>query len=269
MIKFFESILVSVVIFFFLIVTLVVSNKVFAGGGFINSEVISAFFGAFFAFLFIKFGDAMSKLYERRAKHYNALVKLEFDLNKVIFVTNINSLIFNDYKNTFKNAREINKIVYNPLQLQLFKFNDSLMMELFGANIINKVLNYNFDIESINIELETLNSYYKQLIETSMSNLSVDTYLVNISVIEKKVDILDQELKNINRQAEDLLILSRVLMNHKPFFMRFMFWTMNKCKKISKDDLKKERDFLNKQKLEFSKTSKEKRWDLIDKILNK
>lgn len=69
---------------FALIVFYIFSNKALILTSDTLSDGIIAFFGAFLAFVFIKFSDWLSAIRKGSANHFNALVKIERFLNRTV-----------------------------------------------------------------------------------------------------------------------------------------------------------------------------------------
>src|SRR4051812_269798 len=58
--------------------------------------LLGAFAGAFFAFLFVRFGDGLKKVYERKEKHHTSLVRLQHYFNECLSITADNEFIADD-----------------------------------------------------------------------------------------------------------------------------------------------------------------------------
>lgn len=82
----------------------------------VNNQLLtqgfSAFAGAFFAFLFLRLAEFLSKIYQRQVKHYNSLVILETQLNELggIIHDNIYLIPF------FRNAITSGNIYFSKLR---------------------------------------------------------------------------------------------------------------------------------------------------------
>lgn len=108
----------------------------------INDQLLiqgfSAFAGAFFAFLFLRLAEFLSKVYQRQVKHYNSLVILETQLNELggIIHDNIYLIPF------FRNAITSGNIYFS--KLRQLPIDRSHYENLHDIDLINDLFSFNY-----------------------------------------------------------------------------------------------------------------------------
>ena len=83
--KIFSYLFWALLIYFVVSISLIFSFKIVPG---LNRDIVQtgiiAFFGAFFAFIFVKFGEWIRDVRKGNVNHFNSLVKIERLLNRII-----------------------------------------------------------------------------------------------------------------------------------------------------------------------------------------
>src|SRR5712691_6181689 len=67
--------------------------------------LVSAFAGAFFAYLFVKFADGFKKIYDRKEKNHTSLIRLQHYFNDCLNITSDNLFIAEDCIKVFNEQR--------------------------------------------------------------------------------------------------------------------------------------------------------------------
>jgi len=205
------------------------------------SEGLGAFMGAFFAFLFLRLGEALTKLYERQIKHYNAMVELDFLLNGNLQHIGMNFVRIWNYKRNFRESRDRNIIVENPQELTPIPTRENLLLKLYGKDLINSVFTYFISVGNVNADLLTIKKLYSGVIEKSFTRSDPRIYLEHLPEIEKHILILENFLKELDTQTQDLLAMIRVGLRYKPIFTKFMFLVMRGYGVIKEEDMEEEK----------------------------
>ena len=169
-----------------------------------NSSV--AFFGAFFAFLFVKIGEYLSRKRKRNVEHINAVIKFQHIFNK-----SINSL---QQSKTFldnnKKALEAKKI----LTLSFFELpiHDELVYDLKNIDFMNEVYAIFRDYEAINLDLHTLISSYNEVKNFFFENkISTEDFIFNVKEYTERMSILSDYLRQIRIKSIRLFAISKIL----------------------------------------------------------
>lgn len=255
------SIIIFAVIFVFFFKFL--DNIFFNQNEQLVSSGISAFAGAFFAFLFLRLGEGLTKIYARHLKYYNALVKLEFLLNRNFNSISHNKSIINDFRNIISDTKNLRKIIVNPRHFKAFLSIDEILFSLIGQKTINNFFSYNFDISKLNEDFATINRWYADLAKLSIDTKDVDTYIHNLDYLEKHANALDKFLNKLDDRTKQRAAEVRVLIqSHKPVFTKFMFLLLpSKEPKNFEKKVKKEKKLLIE---EMQKTYEENKKEIED-----
>lgn len=266
--QFFIVVGIALIFAFVFVFGFFIFNKIFIGQdfGYIDSA-IGAFMGAFFAFLFIRLGDAFNALYQRQIKHHNALVKLELYLHDTMYLMEHNEFVANDYKNTFKEAKSLKKVIVNPHQFSVFPLAEELQLELFGKEILNMLFSFTFRLKGINADLKSTIDFYSDLKQTCISSKDVATYLENIKMVEERSEVIKAYFIALRKDGIKLICETRVQLKRKTIMTSIMFVIMRIEYKPATDvELTEERKTLLDDQRILQEESKERMSDLQEKI---
>ncbi|MBD3342827.1 MAG: hypothetical protein GF353_27260 [Candidatus Lokiarchaeota archaeon] len=181
--------------------------------------ILGAFFGAFFSFLFVRYG----MIYERKNKNYNALVKLEYQVNSVINQIEGNKHAIEVYKKVFNKGFENSGTPVVYTKLQEFMVNNNILLDLTNINLINDLLSYFIDIEKTNSDIQLLDEIYKELRANIVNgSISEEVYKKNIEYFKSQLDIFEKFIDDLHDQTISKLAIIRLLSKNKPFFTRII-----------------------------------------------
>lgn len=184
--------------------------------------IVSAFSGAFFAYLFVRFGDALKKVYDRKEANHTALFKLQHYFNDCLSTTSDNVFIVDNCVNVFTNARMASEEV--PIYMNSFhqyQINKDLVVQLTNVEYLNEVFSLNVSLRKTNDSLATLDSTYSQLRDSYFAKtIDVKTYKANALRYRDRCI----EIKGFLMQTKDdlirLLAVANILMQDRPFLAR-------------------------------------------------
>ena len=170
------------------------------------TNAIVAFFGAFFAFSFVKLGEIVNRKRKRNVEHINAVIKFQHIFNK-----SINSL---QQSKTFLDnsvkALEAKKI----LTLSFFELpiHDELVYDLKNIDFMNEVYAIFRDYEAINLDLHTLTSSYNEVKNFFFENkISKEDFIFNVKEYTERMSKLSNYLWEIKIKSIRLFAISRIL----------------------------------------------------------
>ena len=228
---------------------------------------LSAFLGAFFAFLFTRFGTLADKLFIRKQKHRTALVGIEKQGNEYQNFIGDNLFIVNDYV-TIANKNIVNKqpfLYFN--ELHELPIDRTLVTKLGNLDMVNELFSLEASVAKINGSIRSLNRF-REMMEQAFINKNIDlaTYLANIETFIAKLAEIAVFLNDLESENKNLIAKARVLIHrdNKSFYIFLLGRVMKK--KFTKRQLKKvpsELEKLNKE-IEETKSTDRKR---IDKLL--
>lgn len=189
-----------------------------------TNQAIAAFMGAFFAFLFVRIGEMLTKIYARQVKNYNALVKIEyFCIEKVDTIAN-NIKIIDDFQSILGEALVKNLPVVYANRLNLLKFDENILLDLSSIDFINEVLSFKVSIGRFNNDMEMLNSMCDNFQNGLMQgHINYQTYKVNMECLLTKMDELKKHLMAMEKKTVEIAACAKVLtVKQKPLFTRFL-----------------------------------------------
>ena len=151
---------------------------------------IDAFLGAFLAFLFIRIGDFLTKIYDREVKHYNALVFLNTELNSIMGIISSNLFILPKFKSTIVNGN-----IYWG-RINVLPITKDLLHQLYDIELINDVFRYINHVETINDDINNITGGYIDLKNALIDRkINTEHYIANADLINKNLTLIEAFLK--------------------------------------------------------------------------
>lgn len=242
------------------------SNRLFLWAFDKNSNFLvsgtAAFLGAFLAFLFVRLGDFLSKVYTREVMHYNSLVTLGTELNELIGMIDSNLYLMPNFKKAIKEGN-----IYWS-RLRILPINKTHLNELYDINLINKVFEFNHEVRSLNNDIENLMEGYNDLKNAFINkHIAVEHYVQNAVLISKQIDLLEKFLTDLSNKVQVLFARVRLQQEKdKPLGTKIMeFFIHTSGSKITQKEINKEVNKLKKELADSRAKSKRE----IDAILKK
>lgn len=230
------SILLAIIFAFFFIFTWKIFDRIFFMQSDYNIQFLSAFAGAFFAFLFIRIGDGLAKIYERAVKHYNGLVKLEYLLNTYLNEINDNIFILDSFKNTIsKGGMCLDEFKALPV-------NDELLIELNNIELIRELFDLNVTINKLNRSMATVSRIYTELRLSHLDKKNnLQTFNFNIRGVLKNIDLLIISFNDLDIKTIRCLSKARIRASKdRPFFTKISQYISNIDSGIKEGELSNE-----------------------------
>lgn len=222
----------------------------------------SAFAGAFFAFLFLRIAEFLSKLYQRQVKHYNSLVILETQLNEIGGIIHDDLYILPNFIRVIKSGN----VYYN--NLRPIPIDKSHYESLFDLTILNELFTYYYQVRKLNDDMETASSGYQDIKNALIQkNITHQDYIVNTSILAENLKQIEIFLADLEERTVKLLARIRVQMKYDiPLGTRIMsVFIRSHGANLSEKEIKKEEEKLNKE-IEETKTKSQKE---IEEVLKK
>ena len=143
--------------------------------------LVGGFAGAFFAYLFIRFGDALKKVYDRKELNHTTLVKMQHYINDCLNTTSDNLFIIKDQKLIFTNERRNSPEA--PIYMNrfiLFPIDRDLAINFTNLDLVNDVVSLHAGLRKMNDSLTTIDLGYGQLRDAFLAkNVDEKTYRAN------------------------------------------------------------------------------------------
>ena len=201
----------ALVFFLFALIALYIfSNKALILTPQTLSNGLIAFFGAFFAFAFVKFSDWLSSIRKSNANHFNALVKIERFLNPTVSRLDRNIQLCQDDINALRAGK---MLVWN---LPPAPFSYELADNLKNIDFINDYFAFTLDIETLNNDLNTIVSMYDEIKRLFINKVvSPEIYKDNIDFAIMRVSEIIKFMENYKTNATKLFAAARILLKER------------------------------------------------------
>lgn len=264
--RFIELSALSIIFGFFAFGTYFAFSRLFSTQ---NSSFIEnfegAFLGAFFAFLFVRIGEALTKIYNRHSKNDYALVVFEHHLNDSLSILADNIYVidgFLDVIETLEKSPE-EPILYAN-KLHEIPINKESLLSLSNLELINDMASSNVAVRKLNNTMETVISSYIETKEAFISkSINQKTYYYNFMSMKPTFITLKKFTLASREEIVEILAAVRVLIGEAPILTRLIRKTLKI--KYSKEMKFKINEEIEKLKIEIETVSKESK-ERIDKI---
>lgn len=228
---------------------------------------LSAFLGAFFAYLFTRIGTLADRLFNRKQKHRTGLVAIEKQGNEYQNYIGDNLFVADDYIKIAKRRLTDKKPFIYFNELHELPIDKKIYPMIGNIDMVNELFSLEASVAKINSSIRSLNRFMG-LIQDAFINQKIDlaTYLVNVKIMIEKFAEITVFLHDLEEENKKLIAKTRVLLktsNHS-FYIFLLSKLMRK--KFTKRQTKRfplELKKLNKE-IEDTKSNDRKR---IDKLL--
>lgn len=232
----------------------------------INDQLLiqgfGAFAGAFFAFLFLRLAEFLSKVYQRQVKHYNSLVVLETQLNELGGIIHDNIYLIPFFRNTITSGN-----IYFS-KLRQLPIDRSHYENLHDIDLINDLFSFNYQLRKLNDDMDSLADGYTDIKNAYIQHhIQKQDYLINAQISAKLLTALeaflgDTESRTIQLTAKVRLMLKKDVSLGTTIARWFIHTSGSSLKKV---DIDREAEKLLKE-IEETKTQSQKE---IEEVLKK
>lgn len=232
----------------------------------LNDELLiqgfSAFAGAFFAFLFLRLAEFLSKVYQRQVKHYNSLVILETQLNELGGIIHDNLYLIPP----FRTAITSGNIYFS--KLRQLPIDRSHYENLHDIDLLNDLFTFNYELRKINDDIDSLADGYTDIKNAYIQHhIEKQDYLVNAKISAEHLTALEAFLGNMESRTVQLMAKVRLMLKKDvPLGTTIARWFISTSgSSLKKTDIGKEAEKLLKE-IEDTKTQSQKE---IEEVLKK
>ena len=184
--------------------------------------IVGAFAGAFFAFLFVRFGDGLKKVYDRKESNHTALIKLQHYINDCLNTTGDNIFIVDNCASVFTDSRLASE--ETPIYMSSFHqylINRELVTHLTNVDFLNEVYSVNVTLYKMNATLATIDRSYSQLRDAYLAkNVDIPTYKLNARRYRDQCTEIKAFLLQLKGDLIRLFAITGLLLKDRPFFVR-------------------------------------------------
>jgi hypothetical protein len=185
--------------------------------------MISAFMGAFFAFMFVRFGEFLKKIHDRQEANDNALIKLQYHFNFCLNTTSDNIFIVNkivDEIFTEANLASSEPPINSNIFYQ-YPINWDTAANLTNVEYLQEISAFNANLHKMNESLQTIDRGYSQIRDAFFGEvIDISTYKINARIHRDKCEEMRGFLIDINDDIIKLISLNNLQLNDRPFIIQ-------------------------------------------------
>lgn len=184
----------------------------------IGTAGLSAFLGAFFAFLFVRLGNTMTRIYERAQKHHAALVKWEHYLNQLLTEVDDNIYLARKFAENLSPPVQDGVVRVSGTRLLQIEVRKDLLLNLMNLDLVNDLSVLLTYIRKLDSSLKTINLTYEGVLESNLgSRQDVESYAANSQGIVARLNEGVRFMEHIRAEILNNLVRVRVLSQDLPF----------------------------------------------------
>ncbi len=227
--------------------------------------LLSAFAGAFFAFVFLWLSDKRKVKNEKKKNNTRALSKIQFICNNNYSALNTTLYSISEILRVFKEAREQSKDPFSANRLDKIILDQDLLLELSNIDFLNDFFSFNRIIEKHNNDVENINHFHDSMKMARLNNvITSQNYIENLGRFENNLKLFNKFVIDLMEQTESIVAKCRVLLKDETtFWKRILRITSKGYKKDFRKKYEAELVLLRKE----MKMVKDKSKEEIEKVL--
>jgi hypothetical protein len=225
------------------------------------AAAIGALLGAFSAFILVISRDWLGKVYDRKRKHYDALVRLEILFQDQGGVIHDNIYLLPHF------IAALNKGALYWSNLSEIEYDRKIIHDLHNLELINDLYSYHYDLRRVNDDIRAIQGGYKDIQQALIAhNIDAQTYLLNAKNIATNLEMLKVYLEDdLQKSLIKLIAKVRLLMKKdRTLGMKIKRFLVGSSK-LSEQEIQAEVKIVEKEIEDTKKKSKAQK----DKIFNK
>jgi hypothetical protein len=186
-----------------------------------------AFYGALFAFIFVRLGEALNRLYQAGKESRKALGLVQFNLNEALSITDDNIFVLQEWRRfyvafTRRGGAEVPVFANHMERIPSSK---DVFIDISNIGLVNELFSLESNIRKLNDSLETWEQAYqdaKKLFMTDQRTLA--TYIANTDRANAEVAGLETFLRALIDETMLALAAVRILLEDRPFLAKMYSW---------------------------------------------
>jgi uncharacterized protein YjiS (DUF1127 family) len=172
-------------------------------------ETYAAFAGAFFAYIFLRFAETMGKLYERRTKHYEAIVRLERMASRLLDDIGTDLYEIDQIVSIHDASTKAGQITVTGNRPKPLEYDNTLLYDLHNLDLINEIFSYYRQIERFNSDIIGLAAIYDFFKDAYVQDQTHrDNYLRNFALYVSRLKEVRPHLQQLLDKTKRLSAIS-------------------------------------------------------------
>ncbi len=222
--------------------------------------LLGGFSGAFFAFVFVRIGEGLKRLYERQAKNHSSLIMAEHYLNNCLNVTGDNVFVAEDFLELISEERLVSgNLPFYMNTFSRYEIDRDLLLGLTNIDFINELYSLNSSLRKLNDSLAATDRANEQLRAALLTKPAEfhDSYVENMRRQRQRYVELRAFLIQASEDIIDAIGAGRVQLKSPPFFVWLLHLLVRKTySRRFKRNVKPEIVALRQEIEEVAKASK-------------
>lgn len=196
------------------------SNQTFE----IIKSLVTAFAGAFFAYIFIRLSDRVKSKKEKNKANIKALGKIQLMGNE-----NYNSLFdttqsIDQIQNTIKMAREKEQSPFSANQFNKLSIDKYILQDLRNDDFINEYFSYALLVERHNSDITNINHFHDSMKMARLTGqITPENYNENMQRFESSLDTFNKFCIDSMERTEIIIARCRVLLKNESSLFNKLF----------------------------------------------
>ena len=186
--------------------------------------LIGGFAGAFFAFVFVRLGEGLKRLYERQEKNHSSLVMAEHVLNTYLGIIGDNVFVVDDFTEIMSEARlagEPPPISMN--QFTPYEIDKELLVGYTNIDFVNDFHSLHSSVRKLNDSLATADRAHEQAKRLFLDQkIGRGAYNSNMRIQRDKLQVLKGFLEEARDQTIEVMASAQLQLKDPPFFVRLL-----------------------------------------------
>ncbi len=211
------------------------------------SQLVSAFFGAFFAFMFMIILSKIKDGKDKKEKRINTLFRLQIILNEHLDINYRNLSAINGLIKIYENAMNKNKIRITNDSLENLNIYPDILYSLNYQILVNSIFSYKMDIDRLNTDINKCYNLYVLFRDSYINHkIKLSDYSINFGDYIEQLNIIKPFCIEIEYKLD--IILARVRIYKKLEDKRRFSNKKIKENKVLEETIKQEIKLINEQK---------------------
>lgn len=227
--------------------------------------LLSAFTGAFFAFIFIWFSERLKSKKDLTKANIRALNKIQFICNNNYSSLNTTLYSISEILRVFEEAWSQSKDPFSANQLDKIILDQDILLDLLNVDFINDYFSFTIIIEKHNNDVDNINHFHDTMKMARLGGqISSENYIENLGRFENNIKLFNKFVVDLMNQTENIIAKCRVLLKNESSILKKTFSITSKgYRKNFHEKLETELNLLGKE----MKMVKEKSRKEIDEVL--
>jgi len=219
--KLYYVLLLIVTAFVFILVANFFNQLFQANLEYVNN-ILGAFMGAFFAFIFLRIAELFKDAQRRIREHHNALIRLDYLFNDYHNIISDNDSTIDRLIEKVKDSLEKNYLLDYHYNFRSFPIEKETLLKLMNIDLINRLYSLNVSLTKMNDDLNTMDKAYLKLKQLRLEKrIGPEVYKINMQNYLEQVSEVRSFISEFEGKIIGIHAIVRILIAKKSIFIQF------------------------------------------------